>query len=820
MSSRRVRRPVDEDRPPDQELEDARKQLRELDRQVREVAERYQDCVQENKDKEQQMRTVYAEIRQKLSELSKCDEQVTRLREDYEKKMAEKLDKEGLGTVEVVQLMNSCKTMVHKFLIFDEPEEESSVSGPRAARRRKAGQRERHKKIVQVSYGSSQGEFAVTPVTTFRELKKQISRYWGLSEKHVFIQDAEGQMYPSDMLVQEELFPSHGVHLRGKIPLVYVSLSGNLSVAAIVEDKLSNMRGTREKRQEAAMQKKAENAPIKAMTEEEEEEFEKRRTEKRRRYKMLADSVLFVALLLLWNYVWWVHRSTTNFYWLTKSVEQGIYQTPSYPNFTLVSNEADMWEWLNGTLKQAIYPSTTVSRSASTAAGFYMGRGYWFPRGQLRQLRVQANADCSIRSPLSTALSGVSCYMPYSSSISERNPFGPGGEGFIYTDSRVLQGSTIDARVSTYDATGYTFAIATHNETLWNNATAYLKNNAWIDQQTSAVFATLNLHVPDSNLFLVVHSIFEFTAGGAVVPTYQLWPLKVDFFDNLSVALQTLTLVVIVYLIAAEIGRLSIAKRGPLGDKMRKPTFWTITGFLMVMFFIASIAVRVAVWSNPNRVSLDMEDDSYTDLTQMAYLFKVIADLDSMVILLSLVTSLQYAMFLAPGANRIGQIVRLCLDVLAAGYVIAGIYLGAALSVGSATFGYASSEYNDGVVASKNVLELLAGGLQDWYTVFNFNRWGMIAYTVFVRLAFAVIAVGTFLAALLDAFKHHRHLAPPVVKRPRTRVPVPQPTDEAKKSRQIFGFDYGWLAKPAAVFKAKKADSKEVNVSVVPVPDK
>ena len=212
--------------------------------------------------------------------------------------------------------------------------------------------------------------------------------------------------------------------------------------------------------------------------------------------------------------------------------------TFSEKKFDSITIEDDVWAWLQGPFRDVLLPETLYN--GATVPPELKGKINIYNKLagplRLRQLRIR-QSDCQSR-----VISGVTswtggCYRPYNTV--ERLTTKTSGwlqipNATEYATIPQLSFRSIDLTSTvetillgqsvTYDASGWImdFKIDTYTRQSWALTMRQLRYLKYIDQHTRAVIIDFNVYLPNTDSFISCNVLFEFTAGGAVIPHLKM----------------------------------------------------------------------------------------------------------------------------------------------------------------------------------------------------------------------------------------------------------------------------------------------------------
>ncbi|CAF3741507.1 unnamed protein product [Rotaria sordida] len=126
---------------------------------------------------------------------------------------------------------------------------------------------------------------------------------------------------------------------------------------------------------------------------------------------------------------------------------------------------------------------------------------------RLRQIRVD-DTHCQIIKDLSVR--SINCYAPYHKSKEYRNKFTTiTGSQYEYTSSKITAALQLSNAYGPYDSGGFIYYFRPTKD-LNDKAIINLKNNAWLDLSTRAIFIELIYFNPNIELLTSINIVFEF----------------------------------------------------------------------------------------------------------------------------------------------------------------------------------------------------------------------------------------------------------------------------------------------------------------------
>uniref|UniRef100_A0A8C4QNU7 Polycystic kidney disease 2-like 1 n=1 Tax=Eptatretus burgeri TaxID=7764 RepID=A0A8C4QNU7_EPTBU len=252
---------------------------------------------------------------------------------------------------------------------------------------------------------------------------------------------------------------------------------------------------------------------------------------------------------------------STNTYYYTKVMMDMFLNSPtSGPTFSTITNMQDFWKVLQGPIMDGLYWDKWYNDDPIDINGsfiYYENLLLGVPR--IRQLKIQ-NGSCTVPKDFRKEID--SCYGLYTTSMEEKQTFGPGvGTAWKYYNADELGGSTHWGLLATYSGAGYYLDLTRDRKT----TTAMLqdlKENLWVDRGTRAVFIDFSTYNGNINLFCIVRLVVEFPVTGGALTSSQFRTVKllryVTTYDYFIMGCEIVFCVFILYYIVEEILELRI----------------------------------------------------------------------------------------------------------------------------------------------------------------------------------------------------------------------------------------------------------------------
>jgi hypothetical protein len=221
--------------------------------------------------------------------------------------------------------------------------------------------------------------------------------------------------------------------------------------------------------------------------------------------------------------------------------------------FTHIETEDDFWAWMSGPFRDMFFPSKLYNGADVPAQMKAHVSMYNKLAGKLRLRQLRVNGyPCK-----STVISGVQewvpgkmCYGPYSeynkASMESSVWMKKLNESYSKTLREISfleQDNFLDKWTSylygqsvKYDGSGWIndIDISSFSRQKWGTLVSQMRASNYIDKQTRAVIVDFNLYLPNTDNFVASIVLFEFTAGGAVIPTLKIKPWSRINYDDYS----------------------------------------------------------------------------------------------------------------------------------------------------------------------------------------------------------------------------------------------------------------------------------------------
>ncbi|XP_054850723.1 polycystic kidney disease 2-like 2 protein [Eublepharis macularius] len=194
-------------------------------------------------------------------------------------------------------------------------------------------------------------------------------------------------------------------------------------------------------------------------------------------------------------------------------------------NFKSIESVDDFWKYAEGPFLDGLYWDASDIRSSIAVNG--TTRHIYYENlllgvTQVRQLKVRNNT-CSVYPAFRAFMK--ECYGPYHYLSEDKEHFGlKNGPEWWYFTSQSLS-PWHQGLVGLYSSGGFTFTLPKSKNASIDKLT-YLKEKGWLTRGTRVVFIDFSMYNANVNLFCVVRLVLEFPATGGVLPSWQIYSVK------------------------------------------------------------------------------------------------------------------------------------------------------------------------------------------------------------------------------------------------------------------------------------------------------
>ncbi|XP_055877063.1 polycystin family receptor for egg jelly-like [Biomphalaria glabrata] len=251
----------------------------------------------------------------------------------------------------------------------------------------------------------------------------------------------------------------------------------------------------------------------------------------------LTEFLIHAIYLLIVSSLCYTNHST-DAYHLYKVINDQLI-TDTTAGFMNIKSSGEYFEWLTESLTPWLLPELNRNLDESNKDKHLyteVNDIYLMGAARMRQLRIQ-KVNCSL---LDKKLK--ICIPSYNSGVEETDSFCLGwkpkpcskletfkmlsSKAWTYKSPQEIWGLPIDGSYSAYSGGGYVSNLLINAKLTWA-LIKELKEQAWIDQQTRAVFLEFTVYCPNINHFAVVILLAEFTEIGGIVPFVNVYPFTV-----------------------------------------------------------------------------------------------------------------------------------------------------------------------------------------------------------------------------------------------------------------------------------------------------
>jgi len=342
------------------------------------------------------------------------------------------------------------------------------------------------------------------------------------------------------------------------------------------------------------------------------------------------------------------------------------------------------------------------------------------------------------------------------------------GSGFSYTDW--TDAPDVTGKVGTYDSSGFVRdvvplaprAYLLEQDTLVASFEE-LRNFLWLDVQTRAYIISFAIYNGNYNSYASVRFLFEFTAGGTVLPNYAIKVLKQEVWENVqdldtASSSHRVWLDVIVYAFVFKLffEELSdyIYIRWKYGTSMPYLTnVWNILEIINILPFFASLAIRITFITSPEQSFTVFAGNRYQEIGNIGNLYSLAFMLDSVSILVSFFKIFKY-LRIEPKANMLIETMGRARREILFFFFILLLFLGGFVVVATQMFGTGLSAFSSYMKSIVCLLQMLLGIVEVYWDMVQSSSQPVIAIVFFMAYIFLMffVLVNIFLAILNDAY--------------------------------------------------------------------
>ncbi|KAL6079690.1 Calcium ion binding [Balamuthia mandrillaris] len=278
----------------------------------------------------------------------------------------------------------------------------------------------------------------------------------------------------------------------------------------------------------------------------------------------------------------------------------------------------EIWTWITGPLYLNFFvPETAFVMRYNRIVTNKM---------RLRQFRVEpGTCDLATSDYEALAVNGE-CYGEYSEENEFTGTYGPGGEGWTYSEPSDRESFISKLEELFPERGGYEVTLDTRDANATFTKLTELYENNWIDEMTRAVVIEFTVYNPNINLFSVVRIMWDMPRGGIVYPSSQFftvkllrYPFHMFFFLSMEIVIG---IWVTVYVLI-EIKEVIVEKRQYFLNG------WNAVDVLMYVSFVVLAIFRFIEVGIVSSLDWEADDTDYVSFQRLAryrnYQFHVIA---------------------------------------------------------------------------------------------------------------------------------------------------------------------------------------------------
>ena len=640
---------------------------------------------------------------------------------------------------------------------------------------------------VTVSFDSDQSKvFYIAKATTFGELLGEVRKFYLVPESDFFfLVDNTGVVCPSNQSIRKFCNDSYGQSWLEKEVKLFVLRSKNNEFRN--HDLSSHGQG-----QKLAERKRILNRTKRLAQEKNpfHDAWIKSMFQNRKQY--MHAFVTFLAFVVMFVLTAIYRRDVSAERQAYASVEQAIKRPVGVfggKQFDNIEIEDDFWAWMQGPFRDMLFPDTFYNGAPVPPS--LLGQMSMYNRMagalRLRQLRVQ-NHECSSRVIDAVDDWFGSCNAPYSkrNRLSDRTQKAsewlslPTGHGatkipmptyFEGSPPETIWGGGGDlfGRSVVYDDSGWIIDVnvTDFDRESWSLSLRQMRQGKYIDTRTRAVVVDFNVYVSNINTFIATVVLFEFTAGGAVLPTLKIKPWFRSNYDDTNqwtgLFMEFLLLLFNVYYFWSEWQRYVSyvqTRRGHphyatvYGSTFKfLSSFWNALEVCILGVYIGALVCRFQMYFDPVRLK-PLPWSNHEDLFVRGEMYSMAFKLDGVLTLLVLTKSLKFA-GLNPSFNLMRLTIISSAPVVLTFGTIFGIFFVAFVLVGHSIFGSEMYDFSTLTLAFRTCLFMLVGDLKYSELQDISPVWAPVFTISFVFLM-SFICINVFLATMAYVYEKLR----------------------------------------------------------------
>eukprot|EP01102_Stenamoeba_stenopodia_P021819 TRINITY_DN8898_c0_g1_i1.p1 TRINITY_DN8898_c0_g1~~TRINITY_DN8898_c0_g1_i1.p1 ORF type:complete len:824 (-),score=205.14 TRINITY_DN8898_c0_g1_i1:71-2542(-) len=369
--------------------------------------------------------------------------------------------------------------------------------------------------------------------------------------------------------------------------------------------------------------------------------------------KLLRELALYFVYMWLMVTVMLMGRYIKHVYLIQQSVDS-LFVTQEFPPsaaqyrmaFMDIGNAGEFWSWVQGPLLMGLTQST-----------WYNGQPYdkfenqtllYFNKlvgaVRFRQIRVKRE---SCQTPDHFANYFTHCYGYYNFWNKDTEPFGPPSNPTKYKYTGDVDGGRLRFALAAgaYPSSGYIVDIPPTAD--FAAAFQELMDDRWVDQQTRAIFITINT----LNVGLVEHAtvstfILEQTAGGIYLPNRDLRTMRLHLYispyDYFRLFLEISLLVFFGYWLFKLVLELIFAYRNGILKKYFTADPWNILEVFNLLLIAVVVSLTIAFLIATTTLGNNLDRESFMPWETWSTVYTTIYDIDAFIVLILFVKMFKF----------------------------------------------------------------------------------------------------------------------------------------------------------------------------------
>ena len=295
-----------------------------------------------------------------------------------------------------------------------------------------------------------------------------------------------------------------------------------------------------------------------------------------------------------------------------------------------INLKQDLENFMMGPLATTLFSSTDYNGNPLTSTEQNYVKGLYKKIGPTRFLQKKSiMQECLNNFSSNLGRSGFVCFEDlssaneYTQTLSISNFPSEYSSWLEYT--RIYNPRTVTGLLNSYDLQGYIAYISANTSYVDALAQIDFIVTQWVDLQTRVLVIDSNFCNYNSDMCVSVNILFEFSAGGGVLPKSQVVSYRVNltwtFDDKIRIAFDCVVAVIMLYFLSD-----FIKKVRAQGAKTAFLNFWNLLLLLMAAMLFSKHMAYIA-YQEKSEIKYFREDSTeFIDYMSVAILYKMIAN--------------------------------------------------------------------------------------------------------------------------------------------------------------------------------------------------